>query len=486
MSGRIPLENHALERAVLGTLLGDTNMFWQLKDRAREELFTVVTHGRIVRIMHALVEEGRELSVPAVISRLGREDDSNFSPEGYLATLLADEADADQLPEHFRDLEDMWARRKMAKLGQELIKQSTEDNGLDAMGRLEKAREDIDSMGDPMGTSVKHISTIAQELINRVSAASEREETVGLSVGLKAVQDLTGPLMPERLYTIAGPPGSGKTALAYGIAAFASQEKPMLFCEIEMGDEEMVERDLSGRTGISAERIERAALNPEEIDLLFDEALKLADLKLYIDGSTGPTVAQIRAKAMRMKRLKGLSGIFVDHLLYIQPPPGLKSTNEFAGIRANMQALKKMAKDLKIPVVVLAQLKKEFGDGPWQQMRRPNVNDLYGGSAVEQESDVVLFVHREEYLLGRKEPSQDAKDRAEWELKMDNVKGKAELVLGKRRGGTGFGVRTLYFEGSKVRFADQAPRIDFARLNRPGPGQGSLLSEDDVAAMRDM
>lgn len=485
---RIPLENHALERAVLGSLLGDTNMFWQLKDRAREELFTVVTHGRIVRIMHQLVEEGRELSVPAVITRLGREDDSNFSPEGYLATLLADEADPDQLTDHFRDLEDMWARRKMAKLGQELIKQSTEDNGLDAMGRLEKAREDIDSMGDPMGTTVQHISTIAQNLINRVSAASDREEAVGLPVGLKNVQDLTGPLMPKRLYTIAGPPGSGKTALAYQIAAFIAQEQPVLFEEIEMGEEEMVERDLAGRTGIGADKIERAALNSDEIDLLFDEALKLADLKLYIDGSTGITVAQIRAKAMRMKRLKGLSGVFVDHLLYIQPPSTGKRDggNEFAGIRANMQALKKMAKDLEIPVVVLAQLKKEFGEGPWNMMRRPNVNDLYGGSAVEQESDVVLFVHREEYLLGRKEPAQDAKDRAEWQLKMDNVRGKAELVLGKRRGGTGFGVRTLYFEGPRVRFSDQAPRtsIDFSKLNRPG--QGSLLSEDDVAAMREM
>lgn len=476
---RIPLENPSLERAVLGSLLGDTNMFWQLKDRAREELFTVVMHGKIVRIMHALVEEGRELSVPAIITRLGRDDNSDFSPEGYLATLLADEADPDALQDHFRDLEDMWARRKMAKLGQELIKQSTEDNGLDAMGRLEKAREDIDAMGDPMGTSVRHIGTIAQELINRVSAASDKEQPVGLAVGLKNVQDLTGPLMPKRLYTIAGPPGSGKTALAYQIAAFIAVNEPALFEEIEMGEEEMVERDLAGRTGISAAAIEQANLNNDEIDQLFDEAMKMADLKLYIDGSTSPTVAQIRAKAMRMRRLKGLKLVVIDHLLYLRKPS--EKMGEFEGIRANMQALKKMAKDLEIPVIILTQLKKEFGEGPWQQMRRPNVNDLYGGSSVEQESDVILFVHREEYLLGRKEPAQDAKDRPDWTFKMDNVRGKAELVLGKRRGGAGFGTRTLYFDGPRVMFSDQAPRVDFSKMNRPGSQQPTLLDGEDIA-----
>jgi replicative DNA helicase len=477
---KVPLENPPLERAVLGSLLADTNLYWQVRDRIRPELFTVITHGRIATIFGQLVDEGRDLSIPGVVSRLGRDDDSQFSPEGYLATLVADEAEADQFQDYLRDLEDMWARREMAKLGGELIRQSTDDNGLDAMGRLEKAREKMEEMGDPMGTSVKHAANIAQALISRVDHAMQTETTVGLDLGIKAVQDLCGSLMPGRLYTLSGPPGSGKSALAYQIAEYVARTAPVLFESIEMEDEEVIERDLSSRTGISADKIERAALNNEEIDRLVDAAGELVGLKLYIDSSTSPTVATIRAKAMRMKRLKGLGLLVIDHLLYIAKMNA--KAGEFDAIRQNLQALKKLAKDLGIPILLLTQLKKEFSDGPWEQIRRPSVGDLYGGSAPEQESDVVMFIHREEYLLGRKEPAKDAKGRGEWEIRAERAAGKAELILGKRRGGKGFGIRTLYFDAGRVRFLDQAPPVpaygfDFGSLPRPGdPG---YLSEDD-------
>ena len=262
MMAKLPLENPALERAVLGSLL-DTDTFWRMKDRARPELFTVIMHTRICGILHVLAEEGRDLNIPAIISRLSFEENGDFSPEGYLATLMADEADPDHLSEHFRDLEDMWARREMARLGQELIKQSTADSGLDAMARLEAAKEKMSNLGDPLGTSVRHVAVVAQELIDRVGEAAAKEQTVGLDVGLKGLQDLTGPLMPGRLYILAGPPGSGKSALAYQVSEYAARTEPVLVEEIEMSSEELVERDLASRTGISAEKIERAALNDE-------------------------------------------------------------------------------------------------------------------------------------------------------------------------------------------------------------------------------
>ena len=481
-NGKLLLENPPLERAVLGTMISDTNFFWAMKDRARPELFTVTIHRRICGILHLLAEEGRDLNVPAVISRLAVDrDNSTFSPEGYLATLVADEASAEQAPDFLRDLEDMWARREMAKLGSELIRQSTADTGMDAMARLEDAQSKMESLGDPMGTSVRHIAQVAQVMMDRVAAASEAEKTVGLAPGLKAVQDLTGALMPGRVYTLAGPPGSGKSALAQQIAKHVAGTDPALFISIEMEDEEIAERDLAGTTGITTDKIERAALNFDEVDLLYEEVAKLSKSKLYVDSTSNATVARIRAKAMRMKRLKGLSLLVIDHLLYIERPD--RRMGEFEGIRANMQALKKLAKDLGIPILLLTQLKKEFGEGPWQQMRRPNVNDLYGGSAPEQESDIVIFVHREEYLLGRKEPAKDAKDREDWQTKMDEVKGKAELVLAKRRGGAGFGVRTLWFEGPRLRFYDQAPRTSDRVTSRDLVAQ---MTDEDMEAIANM
>ena len=478
-NGKLLLENPPLERAVLGTMISDTNFFWGMKDRVRPELFTVTIHRRICSVLHLLAEEGRDLNVPAVISRLAVEkDNSTFSPEGYLATLVADEATPEQAPDFLKDLEDMWARREMAKLGSELIRQSTADTGMDAVARLEEARNKMETLGDPMGTSVRHIAQVAQKMMERVSLAADAEKTVGLNTGLKAVQDLTGPLMPGRVYLLAGPPGSGKSALAQQIAKTVSMADPTLFISIEMEDEEIAERDLAGSTGITTDKIERAALNFDEVEHLYEEVMKLSGCKLYVDSTSNATVAKIRAKAMRMKRLKGLGLLVIDHLLYIERSD--RRMGEFEGIRANMQALKKMAKDLGIPILLLTQLKKEFGEGPWQQMRRPNVNDLYGGSAPEQESDVVIFVHREEYLLGRKEPAKDAKDRQDWEDKMEGVKGKAELVLAKRRGGAGFGVRTLWFEGPRLRFYDQSPRTYAQPTSRDLIDQ---MTDEDIDAL---
>lgn len=440
-----------MERAVLGAMIDNVDALWRLKDRFRVDLFTKPLHRSICAAMHALADENRELSIPSVISKLASDSD-NFSPEGYLATLMADDADPDELADNLSDLESMWSRREMSRLGQELIKQSTEDNGLDPEARLEAAKAAVQAIGDPLGSSVRSAAAIAQTVVARLNESMLQETVMGLEVGLKAVQDLTGPLMDGRMYVIAGPPGSGKSALAYQIGEFVSHKHPVLIEEIEMDGEELIQRDLASRTGISADRIERAAISEDEFETIANSAQKLNSLLLYIDGASNPTFAQIKAKAMRMKRIKGLRLLILDHLLYVAPMD--KKANEFANIRLNLQALKKLARDLEIPVIVLSQLKKEYGEGTWQQIRRPNVNDLYGGSAIEQEADVVIFVHREEYLLHRKEPDKDAKDRADWEIRRDQKAGLAELVLVKRRGGKGYGVRTLTFNGPSVRFSD--------------------------------
>lgn len=470
---KVPLENPSQERAVLGALLANTTTFWMMKDRARESLFTVPIHQKIVGIAHQIAESGRELSAPAIIARLSREDNSDFSPEGYLATLIADEAEPENLADFLTDLEDMWARRSMARLGTELIRQSTEDSGLDAMGRLEAAKEKMEALNDPISASVRHIRDIASELLATVSEAAMAEQVVGLDLGIKGLQDLTGPLMPGRLYILAGPSGSGKSAAAYQVAEFVSRKETVLFEEIEMEGEELVERDLAARTGIAADKIERASLSNDEVDALFTASAAFDKLKLYINSTTSPTVAQIRARAMRMKRLKGLGLLVIDHLLYLKSPD--RKLGEFEAIRQNLQALKKMAKDLGIPIVLLSQLKAGFNDGPWKQIARPNINNLYGGSSVEQEADVICFVHREEYQLRKKEPTENAPDRGEWMARLDQVEGKAEFVLAKRRGGKGFGIRTVYFEGERVRFTDERPKSKYAETK--GQGQFNDVTE---------
>lgn len=465
-TGKLPLENRPLERSLLGTLIADTHLFWQIKARANPDLFTTPLHQRIATIMHRLAESGREFSVAAIVSRLGdANDDQGFSPEGYLATLVSEEAGASEVHDHLEDLEEMFARRQMMRLGEVLMRGAREDNGMSATERLEAAKASVEQIADPLGSGARTIYEVGQRVLARTQDASNREAPVGLDLGLKCLQDLTGPLMPGRVYTLAGPPGSGKSALAFQVATNVAASlhmetgKPLVvkFDSLEMDGEELAERDLAARTGISAEKIERASVNVEELEQLYEASEQTRPIALHIDSATHQTITMIRSKAMRLKRLRGLDLLVVDHLLYISRPASRKPEHE--QIRDVMQGVKQLAKDLGIPIMLLAQLKKEYSDIPWNMMRRPRAGDLYGGSAVEQESDVVIFVHRPEYILKRSEPESGAKDYAEWEAMEVKWRGLAEIVLAKRRGGAQAGVRRAWFDGPRTTFSDSQPRI---------------------------
>jgi replicative DNA helicase len=455
-----------MERGVLGALIADTQSFWTVKGRCKPDLFVVPLHQAIVGVMHRLAESNREFSVAAIVSKLGDEATSDgFSPEGYLATLVSEEADASELPEHFGDLEDMYARRQMIRLGEVLMRGARDDNGLSALERLEAAKAAVDQIADPLGVGSRTLYEVQQRVLAKTQDASNREAPVGLNVGLKCVQDLTGPLMPGRLYTLGGPPGSGKSALAFQLATNVGADldpatgRPLVvkFDSLEMDGEELGERDLAGRTGISADKIERASVNVDELEQLYEASEQVRSMALHIDSATHQSAQMIRSKAMRLKRLRGLDLLVIDHLLYIARPASRKPEHE--QIREVMQSIKQLAKDLNIPVVLLAQLKKEYSDIPWQQMRRPRAGDLYGGSSVEQESDVVIFVHRPEYILKRSEPDKGSKEWTEWEAAEIKWRGLAEVVLAKRRGGAQGGVRRAWFDGPKTMFSDTAPRI---------------------------
>ena len=452
---RAPLENIPQERAVLGALLADTRSFWLNKERITPALFSLNTHVRICQIMHGLLDAGRDITLGALVGKMP-EGDQDWSPAGYLSTLVADEAEPEHLLDNIADLEEMWGRRQMMQLGADLMRQAQEDSGLDVAGRLEAAQAKMDSLSDPAPATIIKAGDVAERFLTQTQEASMREEIIGLDVGLKAAQDLMGSLMPKRLYLIPGSSGSGKSALAQQIATFISNTDPVLYFQAEMGDEEMIQRDLAARTGIAADKQERGALNDSEMGQLWEAAGNLRRNHLYIDPSTNLTVPQMRAKAMRMQRTKGLAAIFVDHLLLIRAAD--KRKGEFDGLRDNLQALKRMAKSLNVPVVVLTQLKGSYGDGTWQQIRPPAINDIFGGSANEHDPDVIMFVYREEYLLRRKEPSEADKSRAEWEARLHEVEGKAQFILAKRRGGKGAGVRTPFFDGTRVVFSDHKPR----------------------------
>lgn len=449
-SSKALLENPTAERALIGAFIRDTTIFWAHKDSASPALFAVERNQVIAKALHFLAENGRTLSLAAVVGGVGFASDWNV--EAYIGACLADAAHADEVPDLLGDLQAMQARREMMRFAEALIKEATD--GPDPMAGIETAKEKVTRIGDIFRDEVRHISEIANDITTRVSDAYKVGHVSGLPVGLKQVQDLIGPLLPGRLYLVCGSPGSGKSALMAQMAEYIAQTHPVLIHQIEMPGEEQIERILAPRAQLEADRIERAALDAEEINRLLDAADSVRNLKLWVDSSTSPTVAQIGSRAMRLQRQSGLAAMFLDHLLYVRAPDRRMADHE--AVRANLQALKRLSKDMGIPIVVLTQPKAELASGP---VRRPRVADMYGGAANEHEADVILLLFREEYMLRRNEPNtgEGSKEHVEWRSRLIDVEGKAEVILGKRRGGRGFGIRTLWFNDELMRFFDNVP-----------------------------
>lgn len=321
---------------------------------------------------------------------------------------------------------------------------------------------------------LRHVFEAASDVLTTIEKFKDTAAGLGLALPLAHVEELTGPFAPGKLYVLGGASGSGKSALAQQIAEFIGREeagKNVLFMSMEMGVDPIAERALAARTGISTGDIGRAKINREQHEVLFEAGQKLRGVNLWVDGTTMPSAGLIAAKARRMKRLKGLDLLVLDHLLHIGPvDPRLK---EHENIRLNLQAINRLSKELAIPILLLAQLRS--GAGEDRVVRRPRPSDLYNAGAVLQEAHVLFFVHRPEHLLREREPEADKGESTEhrqWADRVEAWAGRAEAILYKNRYGESFGVRELGFIGERVRFADD-PNV------RHFKDQPAALSDDD-------
>lgn len=454
-------------------------IFFEVSQIVKKADFYEPYNGELFLLMQDMIEGGRTAIPMTLMHDFAQDRDIGGMKASDYLSLLFDNA----LPTKeaaittARTVADLAQRRRMLTLHWRAMEDvASAPVSATAMALHARHSAGFDGLFSSLSdVGIRHIADAGDAVLERVKQAALNETTIGLDIGLASLQDLIGPLMPGRLYLLAGGPGSGKSALSAQIGKFVARQdsdqvitdkdgrqkfrkRNVLMFEIEMDDEELAERDMAAATGISAGKIERAAIDAMEHERLYKANEDLRNTGFYVDSSTFQTVQQIRAKAMRMQRLQGLDLVIVDHLIYLQgTDPKVMETQL---IRSNLQALKRMAKDMGIPVLLLTQFKGTFNDG---EVRDPTVGDLYGGSSVEQESDCIVFVQRDDYLLRRKEPIADGTEkrnaeRAAWGGRLAEAEGKAKFILAKRRGGLGHGKRTCFFDGPRLTFTDREPQ----------------------------
>jgi replicative DNA helicase len=219
-----------------------------------------------------------------------------------------------------------------------------------------------------------------------------------------------------------------------------------------MSSAQLATRIISEQTAVASEKIRRGTINREEFSRLVEVARELQDMPLYIDETGGINLAQLTARARRLKRQHGLGLLIVDYLQLLTASSRRSSENRVQEVTEITQGLKTLAKELNIPVIALSQLSRQVEN---RDDKRPQLSDLRESGSIEQDADIVMFLFREEYYLQRREPREGTDEHLTWQEEMERVHQKAEIIIGKNRHGPTSTI-PLHFEGEYTRFSDLA------------------------------
>jgi replicative DNA helicase len=283
----------------------------------------------------------------------------------------------------------------------------------------------------------------------------------GISTGLRDLDQKLGGLHNSDLLILAARPSMGKTALAVNIAFNAAELYARTggkqgaitgFFSLEMSSDQLATRILADQSGISGDSLRKGNIHENDFRRFVEASQKLSQVPLYIDDTPALTIGAIRTRARRLKRQHGLNLLVIDYLQLLRGTGSRQSeTNRVIEISEITRGLKAIAKELQIPVLALSQLSRAVEN---REDKRPQLADLRESGSIEQDSDVVMFIYREEYYLSRTQPDmEDAEKFAKWQEKMDKAHNIAEILIAKQRHGP-IGNVHLYFDGNLTRFAD--------------------------------
>ncbi len=307
---------------------------------------------------------------------------------------------------------------------------------------LSWAEEKIFAITDSRSTTeIATLESVLHQAIDRMDARMRGEHAIGtVESGFTDLDKLTGGLHASEFIVLAARPSMGKTALAMNIAEHVvfNERKPVLFVSLEMAAIELIERLLCSVTRVNGHRLRNNTLSQDDRKRLSQKAAEISAAQLFIDDSPNRTVSEIAGAARRIKRkLGGLGLIVVDYLQLIQPDNASDPRQEQVAKIA--RRLKTLSRELKVPVLCLSQLNRQAEDGSNHQ---PRLSHLRESGAIEQDADVVMFVHREEYFLRGDERAA--------------VEGEAQLIVAKQRNGPTDTINLVWLKDF-TRFENLAP-----------------------------
>ena len=456
------------EQQLLGAILTNNDIYDRVASVITAEHFYDPVHARIFDIAAARIAKNN-LASPVTLKAF-MEDDEGLKELGgpaYLARLAGAAISAFAVRDYAQMIYDLAVRRDLIQRGRDIsAKAAKVDVASEPKEQIVEAEQALYKLAE-QGTSEGGFQSFLKavtDAVNVANAAYQREGGLaGISTGLTDLDKKLGGLHPSDLLILAGRPSMGKTSLATNVAfniakAYKKGLKPdgsegaieggvVGFFSLEMSAEQLAARILSEAAEVPSEQIRRGDMTEAEFRRFVDAAKALEACPLYIDDTPSIPIAQLAARARRLKRTHGLDMLIVD---YIQLVRGT-SDNRVQEIGEISMGLKAIAKELNIPVIGLSQLSRQVES---REDKRPQLSDLRESGSIEQDADVVMFVFREEYYKEREKPGDhDLEAMAKWQEEMERLHGRAEVIIGKQRHGP-IGSIDLSFEGRFTRFGN--------------------------------
>jgi replicative DNA helicase len=435
--GRVPPHAEEAEKALLGAVLVDDKALPLIQDVCSAEDFYIEAHRAIFETMTEL--SGRGVTIDAVTLAEALKQRSQFDRVGgaaYLDQLIDVVPVSAHVEEHAMLIREKAIVRRLILACSQVVTEALEDYG-DLDSFLDGSEQTIFEVSrQRYRTETSHIRRTVKEVFTELDALSQSSrEITGVPTGFARLDSITAGLQADDLIIVAGRPSVGKTSFVLNLLtnAAGAGKTPVALFSLEMSNPQVVRRVLASEAGIPASKLRTAhGLSQDDWTRLFMAADRVNKFEMYLDDSPMLTVAQLRGKVRRLKLQHAVGLVAVDYLQLMRPVKAYDSRErEIAEISRNLKAL---AKELHIPVVALSQLSRDVEK---RQDKRPQLADLRESGAIEQDADIVMFLH---------DPNPQQVDRTHRQV---------ELVIAKHRSGS-TGSVPLIFSGEFTRFTSAA------------------------------
>lgn len=437
VSQQIPHDSEA-EKAVLGAIFIDPEAVADASSVVTPSDFYERANQIVFQAMLDLSDKGEAIDPVTLKAELTQKNQlDDIGGIGYISQLALATPTAAHVTYYAQIVHRKALLRSLISASQKIIQNAMtgEDDVTDI---LDDAESEIMNVSSANNTGAfRQIKDIINSTLEEINSISDEDSSVtGLATGFTELDKMTTGFHDDELIIVAARPGVGKTSFALNVAQYVGlhEDKSVAMFSLEMSGEQLVQRMIAAQGLIDSQHLRTGQLDEEEWSRLTVATGSLANTQIYIDDTPGIKMSEIRAKSRRLAKEKGDLGLIViDYLQLIEGP---KSESRQQEVSAISRQLKKLAKELHVPVIALSQLSRSVEQ---RQDKRPVLSDIRESGSIEQDADIVSFLYRDDYY---REDREDGQDNGEVEAEADN--GEVEVIIEKNRSGSRGTVKLMF------------------------------------------